>query len=484
MNYAFLKRTIVLQTIVFLALLTQSCGKTDEELNAEKVKKPSEIETLTLTFNNPLQATLTAKIVKGDYPITKYGFVYGLKPDVSDITGTVLSTAKDFAGGEFSSEISFNAGNIIADGTTLYVKAFYTDKTGTTYGKEISSVSQSFQAGVVSPMFGKTGDIIKITGKFYTPKPGDILVTMGNIEAKIISLSDTQIEVELPTGIAAYHGDKIPVSVSNRGKRVTATADFIIKANVKDFTPKTGPLTTEITFIGDNINENSFIAQYGVRIGDQNAMSFGKNPFRWMVPMDVSTAVAPVWIGFSDMSVQKVGDFVITPPVITEIQTQLIGGRNWSVLIGKDIPIISSRDYKFPYAKLGDTEIPLSVGWEVTKFLVPIDMEPGEWDFTLYAGPFSIKAPKKVVVLPHKITSISPSTIHEYEGVNLYGTFVSYTSYIICLDGVQAGSTDPSSKDGVVFFRPSSSIPPGVYTLSFKAGDKQYYSPTKLTIAK
>ncbi|MGY4385220.1 hypothetical protein ACVWYN_002256 [Pedobacter sp. UYP24] len=380
--------------------------------------------------------------------------------------------------------------NLLARGFLFIVFIFFAQSCGKTdkllpNEKKPSEIeTPTLEPGVVSPMSGKTGDIIKIAGNFMSSKVDDITVMMGNVKAKVVSFSNTQIEAELPKGILAYHGDKIPLTVSDKTKSVIVTNDFIIKANVRDFTPKKGPLNTEITFIGDNINETSFIALYGVRIGDKNAMSFGNNPFRWPVPMDVSTAVAAVSIGFTDNTTQKIGDFIITPPIITAINTQIINGNRFMVLEGSDIPTLSSIDRRFPYAKLGNVEIPIIVNWDGIKFTLPADMESGEWDFILFAGPFGVKSFQKVLIPSHEITNISPSTIKPGEGINVFAGFLAYTSYEFYLNGEPMGQNPRNSKDGVVFFGTPSNISPGIYSLSYRIGDKFYLSPVKLTIIK
>lgn len=475
-------------TISVLLFLFCSCSKNDLQLSKEK-ELPG-VETISITLVNPLKAVLSAKLIRGNYEIASYGIVYGTQPGVTLASGIAIATSEDFAGGIFTSTINFTTATMITDGKSLYAKAFYIDKEGTKYGKELSYTMTTTTAGTVDPMFGKSGDIVSITGKFSPTDVGDIFVNIGKTPAKIVSVSSTELKVEIPSNIPAAGGDKISVIVSVKGVHSVPTTEFVIKTHIKDFNPKTGPLSTEIIFTGDNLADDYIFPIYSVRIGDKNAMSFGNSPRRWLVGMDVGMVTAPVLVAFSDFSTEKIGEFLITPPVITGIINEKFPGTSWMRIVGTDVPTVSSLDRKYPKGKLGNRDIDLNTGYNGVIFQIPQDMEPGSWDFVLYAGPFAVKAPEKIIVPPHEIARFIPTTIKSGNSITVYGSFRSFYTYRFYLDG-DITAEARCTVDGVVTFAPYWAFKPGTYTLSFKLGPlgeetpgKFYEAPTKLTIVQ
>jgi len=412
----------LLSICCFLLIVASAC---------KKEKQASEIKTLNVQSPDPTRVIITGNISGGNIKITEYGFVYGYTPGVSKENGTVVSMGTSFKEGNFTKEIQ----NLKSEATpSIYVKAFLVDGNGIRYGEELSSERPVFEVGVVSPLYGKTEDLITIKGKFYNPQLNDISVTFSNVPGKIQSVSDTEIIAVVPKGIPEFHDQRIKVSVINKGLKTEMTDRFVILAHIHDYTPKEGGIGSEISFIADNLPKGPWaVADVPIYFGEVQATFFFVNEFQVYVPMDVPSEKMPVYVSIKGVKTKLPGEFTLLKPVIIDITPKTaLPGTHYTIK-GRNLPFVSYTPDQ-PIGKLGGKSVKMTLNNTVRQeiyFTSSVNTPAGEHPFTMEAGPFKVISEQKVTILPGQITGMSPVSGFVNTNVTLTGTFITPNSYDI-----------------------------------------------------
>lgn len=466
-----MKKNILLIAITLISLLQfQSCKK-------DNLTGP-EIQTLSATALAPNAATFIGNIVsKGNFNPSDYGFIYSTTSDVSDVKGTKVSLGKDVPQGEFTKEVRNLSLNSPYYQSTLFVRAYITDEKGTALGKTIQINLPTQQAGNVSPNSGKVGDQVKITGKFYIESDSAIEVTFNNIKAKVLSTSDTEIVAEIPQGIQARHGNQLSIEVSISGQKVSVSNGFTIYANVKDFSPKSGPIGTLVTFTGDNLPDYyNYPSTFSIFFGNiQVNTLYGSIP-QISVPSTVEVK-SEVSVRLADKKFVLPGEFTVTPPVITGLNPAVTLPGTSVAISGNNFPGNFEHNQGMPTATIGSTDAQVFPDYQGGfTMIVPESLSAGDYTITFKSGPNTVTAPKKLKVLSYAFTNFSPASGAPGMEIDITGNFIKDQSYYVYF------GTIPSSGAATSATNLKIAVPGGI-----NAGNVKLYlefAGKKYTIAK
>jgi len=465
-----MKKNIFLIAITLFAFFQlQSCKK-------DNLSGP-EIQTLSGTALAPNAAIFTGSIVsKGNFNPYDYGFIYSLTSDVSEARGTKISLGKNIPQGEFTKEVRNLSTSSPYYSPIVYVRAYVTDEKGTALGKLIQITLPSSQVGSIIPSSGKSGDQVKISGKFYAESDSSVAVMFNNTKAKILSISETEITAEVPGGIPSAHGNQFNVEVIIAGQRVYSTNGFTILANIKDFAPKSGPLGTVISFSGDNLPQPYYYPDnFSVFFGEQRVDPINANPFQITVP-PTTKVKSELSVTISNKKIILPGEFTITPPVFTGISTETTLPGTTISLSGTNFPVNYQYNY-IPTAKIGSIEVTINPNYLGDyEIVVPDDLSPGEYTISVTLGPHTVTVPKKLKVLSYAFTDFSPSTGGPGKEINITGNFIKDRQYTIYFGDMATTGTGTSATNLKV------EVPTGV-----NEGNVKIYlafGGKKLTIAK
>lgn len=466
----------LLSILVFLTIFLGSCKKGDKPGDGKKVL--SEIKTSSIQLPDPTRLIISGNIKKGDYKITDYGVIYGDKQDLNKKNGKVVSLGSTFGGGDFSKEIT----NLeMGEGSVpiIYARAYLEDENGTLYGNELSTERPVFESGVISPLYGKTEDQVTITGKFYSPAKADIQVTFSNVSASVLSVSDNQIVVTVPKGIPEIHGQRIVVSVINKGVKTEMTKDFEILAHITDFSPKEGAIGSLVSFEGDNLQIGRWApVDVPIYFGDVQAAFNFFGDFHVEVPMDVPFEKMPIYVSIKGVKTRLPGEFKLLKPIITDINPKSASPGTDYKVTGKNLPLVSSALPVQPLGTLGGKTMNMTIyyPYELT-FKTPLDIDGGEKIFTLKAGPFTVSSTQKVTVLPFKIPNMQPKTGYFGTKVVLTGTFVIGNLYDLYINGT-VYKEQYAEKDGEMRFSLPTDVVEGDADVGIQIGAKKISAGT------
>jgi hypothetical protein len=417
------KHSLCLSVIILLlaSVQLQSCKK-------DKSADP-EIQTVSVTALSPTNVLFKGNIVsKGSFNILDYGFVYSTTTSaINETVGTKVSLGSTPSVGQYSKEV---------DGITvtssyspiLYVRAYITNTKGTAFGTLSSVTLPAPTASSISPQTGKSGDQVTINGQFYTAGVSDVKVSFNGTQANVVSVSSTQIVVTVPSGISAVHDSQIPIQVSVGGLSTTLSYYFTIQANFKDYSPKSGPIGTLITFTGDNLPSYYYsYSDLSVLLGSVSQSLYYSSPTQVTVPSNITTNNFQVSIVESGKTYTLPGTFNVTAPTISSISPG-------SGLAGSTVTVTGA-NFPTSYgitATLGNESVNTSPNSSNQfSFTVPTDLSPGSYTFTLTAGPNSVSASQKFTVTSPTISSFTPSSGAVGGQVTINGSFIAGQYYTV-----------------------------------------------------
>lgn len=197
---------LLLLTAVVTSFCLQSCKK-DENPDPQ-------VQTLEVTASSPVKVNFTGSVVnRGKYAVSDYGFIYGTTSNLDESNGTKVSLGAEVPTGDFSKEINNVTVNSTFYSNVLYARAYLKNEKGTVFGKVISTTLPAITASALSPQNGKSGDLVTITGQFYTATADQISVTFNNTKAKVTEASSSKIVVEVPSGVSATHNSQVAVAI-------------------------------------------------------------------------------------------------------------------------------------------------------------------------------------------------------------------------------------------------------------------------------
>lgn len=418
----------------FLFLIIVPCLIIFNGCKKEEVTPP-EIRTVSVKASSPTTITFVGNIVKvGNQNVKDYGFIYSSSPYFDENDGIKISLGSSPNAGEFTK----TANDIVASNgyyqNTIYARAYITDNRGTAFGALMNTTLPTPSTSSISPAKGASGDIIKFLGKFYSPSINSVKVTFQNVDAKVLSATDSEIEVEIPTGITAYHNQSISVTVKIGSVTTLSTSNFTMMANVKDFSPKSGPVGSTLTLIGDNLPYSDsyyYSNDIKIAIGGVPSTSYYFNPF--VLPLNIA-ATSELSVTINGKVKILPGVFTVTPPQITSIsplalmpnQEIKISGTNFATRTTDDIP-------GRPMARLGNgeyTPVYISIYGQYI-LTVPAATPAGDYTLYLRVGPHEIIAPEKIKIIGYSVTGFSPKMGAPGKEVNISGTFIKDSYYYV-----------------------------------------------------
>lgn len=433
------KYSLYLGTFLLLfACALQGCKK-------DKSSDP-EIQTTSVTSLSLSSVLMKGNIInKGTFKVLDYGFVYSTTTSgINETVGTKVSLGTNAPEGEYSKQVDgISTSNSYSP--VLYVRAYLTNERGTAFGKLTTITLPTPSTSNVSPLSGKSGDQVTITGQFYTTSASDVKVTFSGTQATVLSVSQTQVVVQVPSGIPATHNTQIPIAVSVAGRSITASYSFVIQANVKDFSPKSGPVGTVITFSGDNLPSSYY---YGSDISilfggvSQPLGYYYSSGMQATVPTNVTSSDLQISVIVGGKTFTLPGSFSVTAPTITSLSSN-------SGLPGSTITVYGSNfptNYGVVTATLGNVSVNTSL-YSSTQFTftVPSSMSAGSYTFTMKAGPNNVSAPQNFTVSAPSISGFSPSSGSISRQVTISGTFVAGQYYTVYFGSSSASGYATSS---------------------------------------
>ncbi len=426
---------VMLLSTVVASFYLQGCKK---EQNPDP-----EIQTLEVIASSPVKVMFKGSIVsRGKYGVSDYGFIYGTTSNLDESNGTKVSLGTDVPNGDFSREVNNLTVNSIYYSNVLYARAYLKNEKGTVFGKVISTTLPAITASALSPQSGKSGDLVTITGQFYTATADQVVVTFNNIKAKVTEASGSKIVVEVPSGITVAHNSQVPIVITIGGQRVNSSYNFTMLANVKDYSPKSGPVGTIITFSGDNLpsyyNYNNIKVLFGTTEG---SIYYNSNSFQVAVPNTVTSDKFAISVVVNGVTTILPGEFSVVAPTITSISpTSSLPGATFTIT-GTNFPTSFS-----PTLMFGSTTVYVgSMSNTMLSGYIPSNMSPGTYDVTLKAGPNTITAPQKLTILAPSVSGFSPSSGSPGREVNISGNFISGSAYNVYFGSTSTYGTATSS---------------------------------------
>lgn len=114
----------------------------------------------------------------------------------------------------------------------------------------------------IEPLEGQSGEVIRIRGKHLIKNGEDVDLKFGEHYSRVISKSDTLVEVLVPSINNYYFGDgRISLEFSNGEKKLVYENDFIIKHNWRYATAP--PFSGPAAYQAFSYNNKAYVLDYG-----------------------------------------------------------------------------------------------------------------------------------------------------------------------------------------------------------------------------
>jgi hypothetical protein len=464
-----MKKLSACLSIFFLLLASlqfQSCKK-------DKSSDP-QVQTISVTALAPGSVLFKGNIVStGSFKILDYGFVYSTTTSgINETIGTKVSLGQNPQTGPYSKEVD----GIIAStySPIIYVRAYITNEKGTAFGALTSVNLPTPSASSVSPSSGRSGDQVTINGQFYSSAVSDVKVTFSGVQATVVSVSSTQAVVTVPSGINASDNTQVPIQLTVGGQTLSLPYSFTILANFKDYSPKSGPIGTPITFTGDNL-PSYYSSNYTVSFGSVSK-TVGYYYSQVTVPANVTTNNFQISVTENGKTFALPGSFSVTAPTITSLSPG-------SGLAGSTVTV-SGTNFPTSYGNISATLGGVNVSANVYSnnqfsFTVPTNLSAGSYSFILTAGPNNVTAPQKFTVTAPSISSFSPATGPVNSLVTINGTFVSGQYYTVNFGSYSTSAYASSSNSLTVY------VPQGIsgsVKISVVIGGQTVTAPGTFTV--
>lgn len=424
--------------IVFILLsgVIFSCKKDDFT--------PPAVQTLSVTALSSTSFEVVGNIGKtGSEETLEYGFVYNSTQEVGENKGIKVSLGKDAKEGEFRKQIRVDSALSSNYYNTIWVRSYLRDAKGTVFGAMLNINLPSPSMGDITPKMAMSGDIIKIVGTFFDATINNTVVTIGNVRAKTVSVSSTEISAEVPSGIQASHGNSVNVSIKI-GSTPAGNSSLQMLANYKDFSPKSGPVGSELKFTGDNLPDYYGSSNIQVEMGNQLI-----NPTYYYSTINVPFTVKES----SDLAItingkkKVLGTFTVTPPVISELSPESVYPGQAILIRGTNFPTMSDGSEGRPLVKLGTgsyTDVSFS-DRNTYHYTIPGNISEGDHSLYLKVGPHEVQAPRKLKIMGYSATSFAPKSGSSLQLINITGNFISGTWYTVYFGSIEAGGTATSA---------------------------------------
>jgi hypothetical protein len=292
------------------------------------------------TILSKLQLTYVGQsVTSADEFTLKAPIITSFSP-TSGITGTrVTIRGKGFSGFPELNTVKF--GNLVANveiatNTQLYATvppelAEGSVPISVTVAGQTTTTSNLFKNTVpliagFSPASATFGDIITITGDNFGTSLSDTKVSFDYKPAKVLSVTATQIRVEVPPSLSS-NASTLTVEIKNQ-KKISTSQFTLLAPIITSFTPTKSEMGAIITITGKNFQPNK--AEYGdynssanVTIGQQNAIvtSASTTELKVVIPTGLSTVASPVAVSVNNQSTTSSTYFELLNPVISSVST-------------------------------------------------------------------------------------------------------------------------------------------------------------------
>jgi len=443
MSLNFLKMLKIF--LLSILVLFSACKKGEKPGDDIEVPVP-EIQTTTIGAINPVIVKMEGHITNtGNVEISDHGFIYGTNPEPSVENGTKLSLGAASNDGGFIKEVKISVSSPV-----IYCKAYIGYDGKVIYGKTLSVTMTSVTSKGALPDNGKSGDLVQILGPYAKIPIETVNVFFGNIEGRVVEIRDTSIVVEVPSGIPGHHDTPVNVRLKVGEKNTTISEPFYVTANIKDFTPKSGPVGTHITFLGDNLPDYSytphdlFILQDG-----QNAWRYIDQTYGIAITNDAKEKIKFAYkVGKTVTEIP--GEFIIPEPTITEFvpATAMI----WDPIVvkGTNLPV-PDNGYEYPTLKIGPYEFKAGPAAQGNRtFIIDKTLLPGAYDVSMTTGPHTVTAPMKIKIFSPEATGVSPTAAVPGNLVTITGKFIKNHTYTVYFSDAAMGTANATSESELV----------------------------------
>lgn len=413
--------------LIALLLSLSACKKQEKE---KEDTRPL-VETTSVVPITPSKVTLTGNLISdGKVKVLDHGFEYDHSFHFDTPRKKTVSLGASEKSGEFTTIVEgLNPGHEGATRDDFFVRAYYTNAQGTVYGKPINIKLPRLFPKSLTPIEGKAGDKVTIKGDLFLTASKEIKVFFENQEAKLVSSSDREVVVEVPSTISLRHKEPVRVDLHIDGQIVTVGSTFIILASFQDFSPKSGPFNTELSFTGLNLPAG-FSTKDNIEIsvgGVESWLTSGEQfTARVQEGKNIKNKVA---VTVNGVSVLLPGEFTVTPPVISSMSPLTAFAGEQVVLKGSNFPLPTSLAYGIMNFGNVSTSAQLYEG-DVTAG-IPYQLDPGTYTVSFTTGPFTVTAPQKLTVKPYQMISFAPLSGFPLTEIRIKGTFNRFQTYFV-----------------------------------------------------
>jgi len=469
------KRKIGTLLFILLSLVFfQSCEKEDFE--------HPEVKSISITSLSPVKVKIIGEIThKGKFVISDYGFVYSTSSSVSIENGTKVSFGNEISEGTFSKDVAINLPSNYT--RTVYARTYLTNEKGTAYGDVLSVQLPGISSSGLNPTSGKAGDKITIQGSFSSLSKEDVSIFVGNIAAKIESVSPSQVVFEVPSGIStsSYYSNQVPVSINISGQSITVTSYFTLRPTFTDYSPKSATIGSTITLTGNNLS-SSALYNSSVKIYFGNAYttsySISSTGLTVTIPTSITSEKFQIAIEIDGVKTTLPGEFTISLPTITSLSATTTWPGSSLTINGNNF-----NNY-YNTVSIGDIAASVSTYSSSSTQLyvnIPSNLPEGEHSIKVFSGTTFVTAPIKLKVKSASFSGFSPASGSPGREITLSGDFNPNASYSVYFGSTQYSTTYSSTGTSMKVNVPSS-LDAGDVKITIKSGSTSITHADNFTV--
>ncbi len=296
---------------IYLVLVVFFSCKNDDEIVLPSIKTnaPSAITFKSVTLGGALT-------VKGSAPIGDHGFIWSTSVSVSETTGTMISLGERSENGSFEANL-----NGLNRGGKYYYLAYVIANNKFYLGNEIEFTAGAHTITSVSPASASAGSKITILGSDFVSDPSRIVVSIGGLNAPVITATETQIEVALPLE-SSGGGKSLKVRIDDI--EVSFSSNISVIPVIENFSKSWGFAGDTVEILGSGFGN---ISEVLVKLNNKNVTvtSANFNKINFIVPSNSGGANS------TSVSVNSVS---LSNPIIFNVLA-------WRKL--KDLPFVGRR---------------------------------------------------------------------------------------------------------------------------------------------
>lgn len=436
-----MKNKYLLLFTLALSILISGCKK-------DKISFP-EIETLSGQSENDNKILLKGNVVStGSFRVIDYGFLYGFDNNLQQNYSNAISLGSSPKQGAFEAIADLSFFGI--SGRKIYARAYLTNEQGISYGAIIGVDIPVSSVSNLSPKSGVVGDLITVSGNFYTGNVNNVSVLFNNVKATIKEFSSSQIKFEIPeTTNQSFFNNQVNVQVFINGQQIGNSSIFTLLPKIKSFAPLSGAIGSTISIAGSNFS-NNFSGGPTIRffLGTKEVtyQVINSSEIRVVVPDDLANLKFKISTIIQGVTTELPQEFEVLLPEIKSFSPSSGMPNTYVVVSGSNFPInYYSINYKL---FLGGAAINFSqINSNSFGFYVPLNASIGDYDVELRLGSNNVKAPQKFKVIAPSITSFTPTSGSVGQEVFINGNFQPSTNYTVTIGNVQNSVFSSSSSN-------------------------------------